>query len=273
MVVVGEPDELVVVSPSKVVVVCPGRVDPVVDVASEASPVQAAATSSKTVRRGASRRTIRSQVIGGEGLDLGTQVGIGIVCLVPSRLMFNRTASLVVAAALILAACGGDSTGGALEAVIDPAGETSGFGDFTAGRDKSFGVFVCTRGGPVEIVSVAPALTEGDIEYLGATVYTSDEMFVGAAHGYPPDGIDEAKLSDVEGGAIEADCSDSGGEKVQLLIGAERTGIGGGVLDGFVVIYGDAELEIPFTILMCGDEMEFCEALIPAPTTMVPEDS
>jgi hypothetical protein len=102
-------------------------------------------------------------------------------------------------------------------------------------------------------------------------VYTSDEMFVGAAHGYPPDGIDQSKLSDVEGAEVEADCANSGGEKVQLLIGAERTGIGGGVLDGFVVTYDGGELEIPFTILLCGDEMEFCEALIPVTTTTTPE--
>lgn len=186
--------------------------------------------------------------------------------------MLKRMTILSVTAALTLAACGGES-GGTLEAVIDPAGETSGFGDFTTARDKSFGVFICARDGSVEVESVEPAHAEGSIEYLGTTVYTSDEMFVGAAHGYPPDGIDESKLSEVEGAVIDADCSDSAGGKVQLLIGAERTGVGGGVLDGFVVTWGDGELlEIPFTILLCGDEMEFCEALVPA-TTTAPQDT
>ena len=58
---------------------------------------------------------------------------------------------------------------------------------------------------------------------------------------------------------------------MELLIGAERTGVGGGVLDGFVVTYASGELETPFTILLCGDETEFCEALIPATTTTAPD--
>lgn len=45
---------------------------------------------------------------------------------------------------------------------------------------------------------------------------------------------------------------------MQLLIGAEHTGVGGGVLDGFVVSY---------------DGGEFCEALIPATTTTSPDSS
>jgi len=270
-VVFGEPDSLVDVAPPTVVVVWPGWVEPVDDVAPDPSPVQAAATSTRTRKRGIRRRTIRSQVIGDQELDLTIEIGLAGLRLLPSPLMFRRMTIVAMTTALTLAACGGNSSGGTLEAVIDPAGETSGFDNFTIGRDKSFGVFVCARGGSVQIESVAPAHTEGDVEYLGTTVYTSDEMFVGAAHGYPPDGIDESKLSEAEDAVIEADCSDSDGEKVQLLIGAERTGIGGGVLDGFVVTTDDGELEIPFTILLCGDEMEFCEALIPATTTTAPE--
>lgn len=170
----------------------------------------------------------------------------------------------VVIAAVALAACGGDPTGGTIEAIIDSGGESYGFGDFTTGHDKSFGVFICTRDGSAEIDSVEPVLAEGEVEFLGATVYTSDEMFVGAAHGYPPDGIDETRLADIEEATIEADCSDSEGDKFQLLIGAERTGFGGGVLDGFVVSHAGGELEIPLTVLLCGDEMEYCEALVPA---------
>jgi hypothetical protein len=38
-----------------------------------------------------------------------------------------------------------------------------------------------------------------------------------------------------------------------------------------VVTYADDELELPFAILLCGDEMEFCEALIPAIMTTAPD--
>lgn len=270
--VVGEPDEVVVVAPSEVVVVCPGSVDPVVDIASDPSPVQAAATSAKRSRRVGSRRSIRSQVIGGPKLDLTLRIAIDGRRLVPFQLMFRRIGLLAVTVAMVLAACSGDSGGGSLEAVIEPEGETSGFGNFSTGRDKSFGVFICTQDGSVEIDGVEPLHAEGDVEYLGTDVYKSDDRFVGATHGFPPDGIDETKLSDVEGAVIDADCSDSGGDKVQLILGAERIGSGGGVLDGFVVTYDGGELEIPFTILLCGDAMEFCEALVPA-TTTTPRDS
>jgi hypothetical protein len=181
--------------------------------------------------------------------------------------MFKRVGILAVIMTMAVAACSGEDGGGTLEAVIDAAGETTGFGNFSRGADKAFGVFICTRDGSVEIESVEPLHTEGDIEYLGSTVYTSDERFVGAANGYPPDGIDETKLTAVEGSVVDADCAESGGDKVQLIIGAERTGIGGGVLDGFSVTYNGGKLEIPFTILLCGDAMEFCEALVPATTT------
>lgn len=43
-----------------------------------------------------------------------------------------------------------------------------------------------------------------------------------------------------------------------MLIGAERTGVGGGVLDGFVVSY---------------DAGELCEVLIPATTATSPDSS
>lgn len=242
------------------------------DDASDPSPVQAAATSAKRSRREGSRRRIRSQVIGGAELDLTLRIAIGGGRLVPFQLMFKRMGILAVTVAMVLTACDGDTGGGTLEAVIEPEGETSGFANFSTGRDKSFGVFICTQDGGVEIDGVEPLHVEGDIEYLGTDVYTSEERFVGATHGFPPDGIDETKLSDVEGAVIDADCSDSGGEKVQLILGAERIGIEGGVLDGFVVTYDGGELEIPFTILLCGDAMEFCEALVPA-TTTTPRDS
>lgn len=184
---------------------------------------------------------------------------------------------VVIVLALTLAACGGgaDPT---LEAVIDPAGETTGFANFTAGTEKSFGVFVCSNDGAVELTSIEPIVNEGDVEFLGAMVYTSPDMFVGAANGYPTDGLDETRLEPLEGTAVESDCTDpEGDDRVQLIIGAQRTGSGGGALDGFVVTQvSGGELEIPFTILLCGDEMEFCEMLIPedgSTATTAPSDS
>lgn len=181
--------------------------------------------------------------------------------------MRRRSAIVLLATTLALVGCGEDSGGGELQAIIDEGGETNGFADFSQGIDKSFGVFICVEGGSVTIESVAPMHSEGEIEYLGARVYTSEDMFVGATHGFPPDGIDEEKIEPVEGAVITADCAVSEGEKVQIILGAERTGVGGGVLDGFLVTSDTGELEIDYTILLCGEEMEFCEALEPATTT------
>ena len=161
--------------------------------------------------------------------------------------------------------CNARTGPGTLEAVIEPQGETAGFGNFSTGRDKSFGVFVCTRDGSVELESITPMHTEGDVEFLGARVYVSPDRYVGAAHGFPPDGIDESRIEPFAETVIESDCdAPPGDERVQLLVGAERTGSGGGVVDGFVVQTTGGELEIPFTILLCGDRMEYCEVLEPA---------
>jgi hypothetical protein len=153
--------------------------------------------------------------------------------------------------------------------VIAPGGDTVGFTEFGNGTEKTFGVFICTNGGEVGVKAVSPTKTEGDIAYLGALLYTSPGKFVGAAHGFPPDGVDEARLRPAETASFEKDCSGPRGEdRVQLLIGAERTGSGGGVIDGVVVTTGgDQELVIPLTILLCGDRMEHCEALV------APEDA
>ncbi len=186
-----------------------------------------------------------------------------------------RIKSALVALVLVLAACGG-SADPTLEALVEPGGETTGFGSFTAGMVKSFGVFVCSNDGVATLTSIEPMIVEGEIDFLGAMVYKSSDKFVGAANGYPTDGLDESHLEPMEGAAVEADCGDSDGDRVQLIIGAERTGSGGGVLDGFLVTYDGGELEIPFTILLCGDGMEYCEALIPdqgGTSTTAPSDS
>lgn len=176
-----------------------------------------------------------------------------------------RKTIVLFAAILTIAACSG--SGGELQAIVEEGGETNGFGNFRTGTDKSFGVFICVDGGSATIESVEAMRSEGEIEYLGAVVYTSEDMFVGAADGFPPDGIDETKIEPAEGAVVSADCSTGEGEKVQLLVGAERTGSGGGVLDGFLVTSDTGELEIDLTVLLCGDELEYCEALTPAEGT------
>lgn len=183
--------------------------------------------------------------------------------------MKTRTAIALFATTLAIVGCGGgtDSGSGELRAVIREGGETIGHTNFNVGSEKTFGVFICVDGDSATIESVEPIHTEGEVEFVEASVYTSEDMFVGAAHGYPPDGIDETKVESAEGAVVSADCSEAEGEKVQLLIGARRTGIEGGVLDGFLVTTDTGELEVDLTILMCGEEMEYCEALEPAPSS------
>ena len=170
---------------------------------------------------------------------------------------------ILVLAGIIAVACG-DGAGGTLEAVIDPEGETSGFASFTQGTDKGFGIFVCSTGGPVTIESIEPGHVEGEVEFLGSLVYTAEDRFVGAAHGWPPHGLDLSQTEPLEDATVDIECdSPSGDDRVQLLIGAQRTGPGGGVIDGLRVTTDGGKLEIPYTILLCGDEMQYCEVLVP----------
>lgn len=193
-------------------------------------------------------------------------MGITGESLIASHPM-TRLVATSFALVLVLAACS-PSDDPTLSAVIDDEGETTGFADFSAGIDKSFGVFVCSNDGEVEIESIEPIHTEGDVEFLGGEIYVSDGQFVGAAHGYPPDGIDESKISPAPGTSIESDCaSPDGDDRVQLILGARRTSDAGGVIDGFLVETSGGDLEIPLTILLCGAEMEFCEVLEPAEGT------
>lgn len=114
----------------------------------------------------------------------------------------RTTATAILALCLVVSACSTDSFSGSLEAVIDPARETTGFGNFSDGSDKSFGIFVCSKGGAVELVSIEPIALDGDIEFLGAMIYKSPDMFVGAADGYPTDGLDPALLESQEGQSL-----------------------------------------------------------------------
>jgi hypothetical protein len=69
-VLVVDPDEVVDGAPSTDVVVWPGTVEPTVDEDADPSSVHAATTSTIAMRSGISRRTMRSQIIGGPELDL-----------------------------------------------------------------------------------------------------------------------------------------------------------------------------------------------------------
>lgn len=142
------------------------------------------------------------------------------------------------------------------------AGDTVGFGQFRTGPDKSFGVFVCTNDGEVTLETIEPVSSEGAIEFLGAMVYTSDDRYIGAADGFPPEGMGDANLVDLEEAVVASDCTDQvGDDRVQLIVGAERTGSGGGMIEGLLVQTSAGDVEIPLTILLCGDELEFCEVL------------
>ncbi len=161
---------------------------------------------------------------------------------------------------LVLAACG-SSTGGTLQPVMEEGGDTVGFANFAAGSVKSFGVFVCTDG-PVELTTIEALSIEGEIELLGADVYVSDEKFVGAANGFPTDGLEDDKLESAVGAVVDIPCSQpEGSERVQIIFGAERLGSGGGVIEGIEIETDAGTVEIPLTILLCGDELEYCEVL------------
>ena len=170
--------------------------------------------------------------------------------------MLRRSLALVAVLTIVFTACSGS---GDLQVIVD--GEGSGFGDFAGGGDKTFGLFICADGGPVELESIEASGIEGDVELIGAVVYTSDSQFVGAVDGFPPVGI-ESKVEPMEGAVVEVSCVEpDGDERVQLLIGVERTGTGGGKLDGVVIGTSGGDVEVTYSILMCGDELEFCDVL------------
>ncbi len=177
--------------------------------------------------------------------------------------MLRRLAITIAVLSLVTTGCTDSQFDGTLIAVVDPQGETSGFGDFTTGSDKSFGIFVCAADGAVQLNSIDAESIEGDAELLGGVVYTSPDMFVGAANGFPTDGLDEDRVEPLEGAVVERTCDETPGEDlVQVIVGAERTSSDGGVIDGIEVDTSGGTLVIDYTILLCGDELEFCEFLL-----------
>lgn len=193
--------------------------------------------------------------------------------------MFRRrpTFKMISAVALIavaLAACSSEpeSTGpepsDALELLTEPD-QIDGFVDFSRGTDKTFGHFACVNVEEVTLETVEPITTEGDIGFLGSIVYEASEAFVAAVDGFPPDGLDQSYTQDFEGAVITVACEEDAPEiKTQILLGANRTGPGGGKIDGIRIEHSEGYLEIlDYQIVLCGDDYEYCESLRPAEST------
>ncbi|MCI0544309.1 MAG: hypothetical protein L0Z49_07655 [Actinobacteria bacterium] len=165
---------------------------------------------------------------------------------------------LVSALLLLLAACNEPS--GTLVSLDEQV--INGFRDFSAGTDKSFGIFVCASDGPVRLVSVGATSIQGSIEVLGGYVYEAEDGFVGAVDGFPPTGLAPETLQEIDGAVVDTDCGEADPvTRTQIIIGVERGGPGGGVVDSVTVRYSGGELVADYTIVLCGDELEFCEGL------------
>lgn len=179
---------------------------------------------------------------------------------------------MLIGLLLILAGCSGDD--GAEERATTAAAEdvdgrlvssdrgTLGFVDFSTTEIKSFGVFVCAEDAEVVVESVEPMASSGSIEVIGGLYYAEPEDFVGAVNGFPPVGVDENDLVDLEGATVDNRCESAEDGRSQVLVGAERTDGAGGRIDGIRIIYMGGVLELPdYDIILCGDQMEFCGEL------------
>jgi hypothetical protein len=184
--------------------------------------------------------------------------------------MFRNRSTIKVIAALALTAwaltaCSSEpETSDALELLTEPD-QIDGFVDFSNGTDKSFGHFACVNVEEVTLETVEPIAIEGDIEFLGSMIYDASEAFVAAVDGYPPDGLDPSYTRDFEGAVISVSCEEDSPEvKTQILLGANRTGPGGGKIDGIRIDHSEGYLEIlDYQIVLCGDDYEYCESLRP----------
>jgi len=165
---------------------------------------------------------------------------------------------------LLVTACGAPQASDALQALNDPD-EIVGFLDFTNGTDKTFGIFVCVSEVEVVLDSIEAISIEGEIELLGGLVDTADDGFVGAVHGFPPTGLREDTLTDIDGGVVSTICGESDPAlRTQVLVGANRVGSGGGMIEGIRIVHHDGFLEIAdYTIILCGDDFEYCEEVAP----------
>lgn len=180
--------------------------------------------------------------------------------------MSNRMALAILALlSLSLAACNGDEAETAQTQAPDERPplvsvepRTLGFNDFSAGTEKSFGIFVCITDEEVALESVQAMSSEGEIEVLGGFLYEAEDGFVGAVDGFPPKGLDESFLSEIPGATVVTHCDAE--TRSQVVLGANRTGPGGGLIEGVRVNYDGGSLDVPdYSIILCGDNQEFCE--------------
>ncbi len=189
-----------------------------------------------------------------------------------SRLHRNRIPLILLAVvALSVAACeGGEEAADAADvATTTPDAEgplvsseagTVGFQDFSEGTDKSFGIFVCTTDAAVEIESVEAISAEGEIAMIGAVLYQADDAFVGAIHDFPPRGLDLEFLTEIPGATVDTLCDSE--TRSQVVVGASRTGAGGGMIEGIRINYAGGSLDVAdYRIILCGDEGEYCDVI------------
>ncbi|MEX0864531.1 MAG: hypothetical protein WD269_06610 [Acidimicrobiia bacterium] len=156
---------------------------------------------------------------------------------------------------LVLSACR-QPEGGTL---VSGQSEINGFRDFSSGPDKSFGIFVCASGGPVTLESAEATTSEGAIEVLGALHLSAEDGFVGAVDGFPPQGLQPDAYEEIEGAHVTTACDEEDpASRDQVILGVSRTGPGGGVIRSVTINYEGGSLEADYTIVLCGDQLEFC---------------
>lgn len=179
---------------------------------------------------------------------------------------------LLVITSLLAAACEGGEETGTAEGVtttstaepqiegplVSPDAGTVGFQDFSEGTEKSFGIFVCTVDEDVVLESVEAMSAEGEIAVIGAILYEADDGFVGAIHDFPPRGLSEEFFTDIPGATVGTVCDSV--TRSQVVVGASRTGAGGGVIEGIRINYEGGSLDVAdYRIILCGDEGEYCD--------------
>ncbi len=179
---------------------------------------------------------------------------------------------LLTVASLWIAACeGGEEAADAADVattsqtdveapLVSSEAGTVGFQDFSEGTEKSFGIFVCITDVEVVIESVEAISADGDIAMLGAVLYEADDAFVGAIHDFPPRGLDEDFLTAIPGATVDTACDSE--TRSQVVVGASRTGAGGGMIEGIRINYQGGSLDVAdYRIILCGDEGEYCDVI------------
>lgn len=197
--------------------------------------------------------------------------GQGMVWWLPrkGRLLILLTGVAVLSAACVdggEAATSGDVTNTSAadtesEApLVSSEAGTVGFQDFSEGTEKSFGIFVCATDADVVIDSVEAMSSDGDIELIGAILYEAEDGFVGAIHDFPPRGLNEEFFTDIPGATVATPCDSE--TRTQVVVGASRTGSGGGLIEGIRINYRGGSLDVAdYRIILCGDEGEFCDVI------------